>query len=294
MTHGAFNKNQEICVHISSDDTDNKIFDTLKGTIKNLWNDSIIIDITTAANYKEMQKKQIREINEISGRYSSKISNSPLQTSIMTMDWKTYVKNVKKDTYHKVEYRCSMLEIAHNLFNKKNFAQMEIKERKAIAGLKSDFKGYEWGWFGSMQGAGKFKQNVNSNYQFLSDCLDKIPLSGIITYEQYRASVDTFLNGDNENEGKGLGTFTRLISMKRPDYFICINKKNLAKLCKDFGITQTKLNNKKYDIYENYWKLIVTRIQNLIWWKSPCPVDKLEKQIWKGRAAMLDTIFYVE
>lgn len=294
MTHGAFNENQEISVHISSEDTDNEIFDNLKETIKELWNDSFILDITTAKNYREIQKQQKRKIDEISGKYGSKVSKPPLETSIMMMDWKLYVTKVKKDIYHKVDYRSSMLEIAHNLFEKKNFAQMEITERKAIAGLKSDFMGYEWGWFGSMQGAGKFKQNVNNNYQFLSDCLDKIPLSGIITYEQYMAAVNTYLNGDSENERKGLGTFTRLISMKRPDYFICVNKKNLATLCKDFGIIQAELTNKKYDIYENYWKQIIGRIQNSLWWNSPCPTDELEKQIWKGRAAMLDTIFYVE
>ena len=275
-------------------DRDNEIFDNLKETIKELWNDSFILDITTAKNYREIQKQQKRKIDEISGKYGSKVSKPPLETSIMMMDWKLYVTKVKKDIYHKVDYRSSMLEIAHNLFEKKNFAQMEITERKAIAGLKSDFMGYEWGWFGSMQGAGKFKQNVNNNYQFLSDCLDKIPLSGIITYEQYMAAVNTYLNGDSENERKGLGTFTRLISMKRPDYFICVNKKNLATLCKDFGIIQAELTNKKYDIYENYWKQIIGRIQNSLWWNSPCPTDELEKQIWKGRAAMLDTIFYVE
>ena len=74
--------------------------------------------------------------------------------------------------------------------------------------------------------------------------------------------------------------------MKRPDQFVCLSSKNKRGLCKDFGITQSKID------YDFYWEEFIERIRDAPWWKSDEPEEKSERGVWLGRAAMLDAIFY--
>ena len=74
--------------------------------------------------------------------------------------------------------------------------------------------------------------------------------------------------------------------MKRPDYFICLDSANRNKLCNTFGIS-------KNVSLEDYWDKIIRRILDSNWWTSPEPADDFEKHIWNGRAAFLDSRFYV-
>jgi hypothetical protein len=43
---------------------------------------------------------------------------------------------------------------------------------------------------------------------------------------------------------------------------------------------------------DNYWDRIVLRIRDAIWWSSSTPGLVREKEIWKARAAFLDSLFY--
>jgi hypothetical protein len=70
--------------------------------------------------------------------------------------------------------------------------------------------------------------------------------------------------------------------------FVCVDKKNLDRLAKDFGMVKAGLD------YERYWAEIILRLQDSPWWKAPEPKNALENQAWQGRAAMLDAIFYDE
>lgn len=291
MTRGAFKNNQEICIHISSNDTDKNIFTRSQNTINELWNKSNSINENDISVYTFMKNKNNHRIYQLSGGYGSLKAKSPIQSNIMSMSWKEFFKQIQADKNHVAEDRCKILELAQQLFSDKNFSQMTEDERKAIAGLNNDFKGYDWGWFGSMKGAGTFKHFINEDFQFLSDCLDHIPLTGTISKQQYDQAIKEYLKGFN-NERDGLGTFTRLLSMKRPDYFLCLNKKNINALCNDFDIYKSYFTSKHNDIYNNYWDKIIIRIQDSIWWNAPYPKSELEQKVWKGRVAMLDSIFY--
>jgi hypothetical protein len=75
--------------------------------------------------------------------------------------------------------------------------------------------------------------------------------------------------------------------MKRPDCFVCLDKQNTEKLCEEFGI-------EKAVSFEAYWESIIERIHDSVWYLSERPNGKIEADAWSGRAAMLDSIFYVE
>jgi len=85
-----------------------------------------------------------------------------------------------------------------------------------------------------------------------------------------------------------LATATRLLAMKRPDVFVCLDSKNRSALCKDFGVVQSKLD------YDRYWNEIVERIFDSDWWINPKPKDDIEKDVSNSRAAFLDSIYYEE
>lgn len=85
--------------------------------------------------------------------------------------------------------------------------------------------------------------------------------------------------------GDGIATASRLLAMKRPDYFICLNSQNRNGLRKDFSLSSNIR-------YEEYWNNLITIIIYSVWWSSSCPRDNSEKQIWQFRVAMLDIIYY--
>ena len=123
---------------------------------------------------------------------------------------------------------------------------------------------------------------VNQNHKIISDALDCIPLKGDII----RSNYDDFCrNYEKLPKRCGFGGATRLLSMKRPDYFICLNSKNRNRLKNDFKISSViNLN--------NYWEEVIERIMDSNWWDSPKPSNLSDISIWNARAAFLDAIYY--
>ena len=166
---------------------------------------------------------------------------------------------------------------------------MNENERKGIAGfLEEQKEGFDWRWFGSMKGWGKFQNKINNKNENISLALDKIPIEGKITREHYENFLNKYKKATPEAVNDWIGTTSRLLAMKRPDVFVCFGSKNRKKLCTDFGIKQSDMT------YERYWDEIIERIQDSDWWNSSQPEDKIEIKIWNGRSAFLDAIYYEE
>ena len=108
------------------------------------------------------------------------------------------------------------------------------------------------------------------------------PLVGEVTEEHFDRFRALFRDAF---QGSDLATATRLLAMKRPDYFVCLDSKNRDGLCKAFGIS-------KNVSLDNYWPKIVARIIDSAWWNAPEPPEGLERRIWRCRAAFLDVRFY--
>lgn len=206
---------------------------------------------------------------------------------LMTMDWAQYLARVKADKIHNFQDRLELLSIVRKLFARTpKFADMNQEERKAVAGMDSKIA-KDAKWFGSMMGVGYFQQAINNNNVHLSDALDKIPLTGEVNKAQYDAFIEEYLKAF-PNGRDGIGTSSRLLALKRPDYFICVDSKNRDKLTEEFDIRKSGLD------YDRYWYEIVGRLIDTPWWKSLPPSDPVELEAWQGRAAMLDALFYVE
>lgn len=137
-----------------------------------------------------------------------------------------------------------------------------------------------------MFGAGVFKQIVNANSTGLSRALDAIPPKGEVRKEHYLDFVKAYVAAFPQRRRHGLATATRLLTMKRPDYFVCYDSANREGLRDAFGVTL-----KGHD-YERYWNSIIERILVSEWWRSPRPVGAKAATVWDGRAAFLDSLYY--
>lgn len=289
MTAGAMKNNEEISIHISSSDNgDVSVKEDILERIKYYFQNASSVSNEDAQAYRRIWAKQNRKLDRLSGAYGkAPSSKSPIKSKIMCMDWGKYSSLVQKDPYHGIEKRLELLNSIRNEFNKYGeYKDMPIGVRKTVAGLPNNQ--YEnWAWFGSMKGAGVFHSNINNNNEFISDALQNIGLNQNISKSDYLNFIECFIKAF-PNGRHGIGTASRLLAMKRPDIFVCIDDKNKKEMCNDFGITVSGMS------YERYWDELICRIQDSVWWQSEAPEKRIEHSIWKGRAALLDCIFYDE
>jgi HKD family nuclease len=288
FTYGAFSHNTEVAVLFSNNDAGaaaahsdiTKTLDEFLVLGKRLSEKDL-------AAYRAIWKRQQRRLSPLSGSYSPpeekpKVKISPLDVPVFVADWPDYFNSVKEDQEHTTEGRLAVLEEARRLFTvHPHFSDMSDEDRRGIAGFGKTEQ-LDWLWFGSMKGAGFFKQAINENNPQISSALDEIPLTGEVTQDHFDRYLKFFRNAF---ENSGTATATRLLAMKRPDYFVCLDSKNRDKLCEAFEIA------KSVDL-DAYWEKVVERLTDSNWWNSPEPPDELEKRIWKCRAAFLDVRFY--
>jgi hypothetical protein len=100
-----------------------------------------------------------------------------------------------------------------------------------------------------------------------------------------KSSFDAFAAGYQWNRS-GVGTASRLLAMKRPDLFICIDSKNRSEIARAFDVAAASL-----QTFDGYWNLI-QRIWRCPWHRAPRPKQALEARIWDARVALLDSLYY--
>ncbi|MFZ4589721.1 MAG: phospholipase D family protein [Ignavibacteria bacterium] len=292
FTSPAFNKNTEATVLLTSQDNNSK--DIIKESIiliESSWESAKVFNEDELDNYFITWKNLRPKINSLSGLYGSKDkSPRPIhQVPIINRNWKEYMDDVRKDKYHSLDNRIKVIEIARNIYSRTNhFHLLNEDERRFIAGIqnKLNITGSEnWAFFGSMAGAGIFMNKIINNDLNVSYALDHIPISGQITKSHYTNFIKLFAK---TFKGDYIATATRLLSMKRPDTFICFASKNKKALCKDFGIKQSDMN------YERYWDDVIERIYDCEWWQNPNPINEQETKVSEARASFLDSIYYVK
>jgi hypothetical protein len=292
FTDAAFSKNCEANILITSED--NEAADVLKSIlalVKSSWNDGSYFDKAELQDYERVWKNQQQKINSLSGLYggtkirSKQFFNSP----IAKMTWDDYAAGVHKDKRGNLEKRLELLTEIRKMFEREaHFSKLLVEERKFIAGMPNKHplsisKKVDSGWFGSMKPALTFKKEIILNNLNISNALDQIPLNGQVTEADYFRFVELFKEISNK---KFVAPASRLLAMKRPDVFVCVDGMNKKKLCSAFGIVQTKMT------YERYWTDIIASIIDSHWWQNPKPVNEFDKNISLARAAFLDSLYY--
>jgi hypothetical protein len=296
LTGGGLGKNTEAVLLISNKDRDisnkDRDADNLKAdilfAIRRYRLNAECASLDSAASYRQIWNLRAPLLHRLSGRYGRAASKkAPLSSSVMSMSWDSFYKLADRNDEHTLKERCILLEKSREQFNSKSsFCDMDEGPRYMIAGLRTDYY-KDCRWFGSMVGSGKFYAAIKRNDPNISLALDAIPLNRRVSKSDYDGYISKFVDAFPDGR-HGIATATRLLALKRPDQFVCFDSKNRQKLCNDFGIKSSGMD------YQRYWDEIIERITDTVWWNSTAPVGGLERSVWRGRAAMLDAIFYAE
>lgn len=155
-------------------------------------------------------------------------------------------------------------------------SKMPPNDRQFVGGTTR-----EGGWFGSMKGAGYFKEHLNGDPASLDAALDHIPRTGAVKKSSFDAFAAAY-----QWKGAGVANASRLLAMKRPDLFICIDSKNRFAIATAFGVSASSL-----QTFAGYWNLL-QRVWRCPWSRASLPQQALERRIWNARVALLDSIYY--
>jgi hypothetical protein len=290
FTHAAFSGNVESCLLIEGD-PDQRAFLDIQDFIERTGGQDIDDDFlrayrlqydATRANREKLQKfVHLRRPTAGVGK-----RRDPLE-----MTWNSFVAGVRQDKAS-LKVRLEVITRARMLFAKPDgFSSLTTLQRKAVAGTLgsneiAQFDGLDWGYFGSMRGAGTFRNRINNNSRYLSDALDHIPLAGPVVQRDYDHFRRTFLRAfKGQARSARVPPASRLLAMKRPDYFVCFDRPNRVGLAAAFGIAPTALT------LASYWTDLIEPTINSRWWQAQRPAG-VEGRIWDARAAFLDAIYY--
>lgn len=201
------------------------------------------------------------------------------------------MQRLKDQDVSSFDMRLTILRKVKQFFSKvQSFNDLTYDEKRMIAGTKIRKTGDDMDWllFGSMVGFGVFQSLIRTENPNLAEAIDHIPLSGAVSREQYDQFVSIFQSAfEGEARTGGVPTASRLLAMKRPDTFICVDSENKKGLAKDLGFTPSTIS------FEKYWDEIIVPITESNWWQSDKPIGP-EGLLWEGRTAMLDIIYFKE
>lgn len=227
--------------------------------------------------------------------------NIPVQ-SLANMDFDTFCNHLNYNhleinddvTPSYLDERKNLLKVIKQSFEKQpSFNKMDLALKKLIAGTNdtqfNNINGtnIDGKIFGIMSVAGRFSNRINKEDEHIGNALDKIPLTGKITKDQYNQYINEFRRAFDpyNGNGVGIGVTTRLLAMKRPDFFICLNNAN--------DEAKSIIFNRRSITITNYWDIVIEPLHKMKWFNSNNS-NTSNALIWDTRAAMLDTIMYAK
>jgi HKD family nuclease len=297
FTRGGTNLNAEVAVLISSEDADAQPAGVaLTSQLDAFWTQASAISIEELSAYRESWKEKRPLLKNLQGKFGNPDEDGaddggkpPSDIDLLKLNWIEYFQLVKAEENrgsfaHSMERRMEVIRAVQNIFfDNPTFADIDLLDRQRIAGMvQPTATGPNFLWFGST-GSGYFKQAVKHKAAELSSALDFIPRLGPVSRDAYLAFVKRFRQALPEKNFIASGT--RLLAMKRPDYFVCLNERNKAELCARFKISRNVS-------FADYWDSIIERIQQARWWKENPPAPGIQRDVWEARTAFLDALSY--
>lgn len=279
FTEAAMLRNDEVAMHFrSTDQGSDAVESDVRRLLKYYWEErGRQITAEELAKYASVRARKIPALDRLSRSFAS--NNDDDRISEYT-SWTEYLSILNRRPKAETDNRLLVLDTARDWLTDRSFGQLTYDERSSIAGF-AKHGGINWYWFGHMTHPA-FKTAVKSKYQQMSDALDEIPISGTVERHHYENYL-RIISGAYTDPAKA--TVSRLLCMKRPDYFPCINNMNIERATRELRITE--------DVTPaNYWDQVIVPIMDSNWWNGSSPANAKEARIWKCRAAMLDVLWY--
>lgn len=285
LTAGALGKNTELGMLITH--RDGLDVEEIQKLVESYGQNARVVTEDDAKRYQAIREARRPQLDRLMDLYGERpAGKAAVDSSVMTLGWENYLALLKEDKQHGFKERLAFLDQIKTAFaSAATFQDLDGQTRRAIAGLPNQVIASA-AWFGSMQGAGVYKNVVIERPEPLSRALEHIPEQGTVTKLQYNKFIADYCSAFPDGRD-GIGTATRLLSMKRPDQFLCVDSANRKLLAKDVGLVRPD----QLD-YPRYWDEVVERIMDAPWWRSAPPTSGLALKAWNARAAMLDALFY--
>jgi HKD family nuclease len=288
FTRSAFVKNDEISVIISDEDQgQQRLYSKCEKLIDGYWEASKQMTSFELDEYEaKWRAKQAHRSELVREFMPHKIDDHETAAQLLEYTWEEYYEKIKADPNNTTKGRIEVLSDAHKYFLE-YATQNEMSDSvfRKIAGLagKSD---RDWRYFGSMGMNFHFRNAARDSRAQMLEALDEIPLELQVNEANFFQFMKIFMSGFKNPTEKQIGPATRLLAMKRPDIFLCLDGANRVKIREVFQLQ------KFYRDFARYWYEIILRIQETPWWKSPVPKGAEQQAVWRGRVAFLDAIFY--
>lgn len=294
FTNGGLGNNLEASVYVSGA-TDEPFFKQVRNQIASYEWLQRPITKKLAASYRrqaEAAAKKPRPNNPVLPDDEDQWPR--LNSDIAIMSWKKFAKRARRDKHHDFDKRIDLVREVQKMFaSKGSFADLSLAEWKGVAGLLGNVEataahigGIEWGWFGSMNRATAFAEAIGRQDAAIAQAVDIIPKRGDVTraqFEEYAANFKRAL--PRSKAGNPIATATRLLAMKRPDFFVCVDGGNRSRLSKALDFRPSMLT------LDTYWDWVIEPIRQAPWYNAPRPVGP-DTELWEARVAMLDAIYY--
>ncbi|MFM0300246.1 phospholipase D family protein [Paraburkholderia sediminicola] len=296
FTRAGFGINHEAALFVEGDTSDTLYRDVFLA-VESAWAEanSIGDDFLRAYRLKHQATRAARADLEADLPIKMPTGDSDYR-NLLGDGWSEFIGRVKLDPHHDIKGRVAIIDCARVWFSQvPRFADMTEGQRKAIAGtyLRNERRpsgvpaDLDWGWFGSMVGAGVFKGMVKSQPEGLSAALEFIPRTGSVGERDFERFKVRFLKSfEDAQRGGGLATASRLLALKRPDYFVCVDSANKNKLSDAIGVKKVHLT------IDTYWTHVIRPLLCSPWWNAQRPADDLEGRIWDSRMAFIDAFCY--
>ena len=230
-------------------------------------------------------------------KMSERQSKSELFKLAMEADWQEYYQLL---TDLPIQYELSpslqLLNVADQLMNQRNedgntrFLDSTVFERYLIGGIEDSqtVKNYRFSTqlLGSMHGFASFKKVLNQDPSGVDKLLRIIPANGAIDGWHFMQFVDAYhaLFAENGFKQTHLFPATRLLTMKRPDYFIALNQQSSDTICELLDIKPLK----KQD-FQRYLDEIILPFKQTIWFKAEQP-SATHLPIYRARMALFERL----
>ncbi|WP_156922480.1 restriction endonuclease PLD domain-containing protein [Azorhizobium doebereinerae] len=294
FTGGGLGKNFEASVHVKGN-IDDAFFAQIRDQFDAYKPLHLPITKSLATSYRRQAEAALSKPRPRNPTLpDEKKSFERFNAALSTMSWATFTEKARADRHHDFTKRMKLLRIIQQMFVKAvSIADLSVVEWKGIAGTIGEGEAFEaglddldWGWFGSMGGAGTFAQLIGEQNAELAAALDMIPRRGDVTEDQFNKYVGAFTASFlGRARIARLAPATRLLAMKRPDVFVCVNGENRRGIAEALAFAPTTLN------LENYWERVIEPIRQAPWYTTPRPTDR-NRDLWDARVAMLDAIYY--
>ena len=287
FTGAAFSANNEAAVLITSTDGNPEMYNQLKKSITEAWENAKQFDKKLLEDYRnswETQQPKLKSLSKLENK--QKPGTAYFSIPVVSRTWQEYIQKINTQPNPQVEERIMVLDYIQQYFSAhEKFAEMDKNTQQKIAGYKSAGEVADFRLFGNMNNASTMKKVIGSNPALIGKAIDAIPLSGEVTKAHYDKFVDLYqkaVNGGNKYKSA-----TRLLAMKRPDTFFALSSGNDALLADDFQIKSIYAMN-----FDRYWDEVIDRIRSSHWYQFPQPKNKTEQKIAAYKAAFMDVLYY--